>query len=187
MSRRPSRRLTRLLLAFGGGIALLLLLAFTCGRQAAWELVDRKVRHDFPGVTPTGREPLARWLADPRRDPPVLLDVRTRAEYDVSHLPGAIRVEPGAAPASVNVPKDRPIVTYCSVGYRSAALAEQLRAAGFQDVVNLEGSIFRWANEGRPLERDGHPTDTVHPYNPTWAMLLQPARRAPIPPADGEK
>lgn len=189
MIQRPPRRLTRVLLALGGGAAfLLLMLAFICGRWAAWELVDRKVRHDFPGVTATGPEPLARWLADPRREPPVLLDVRTRAEYDVSHLPGAIHVEPGSDPATVNLPRDRPIVTYCSVGYRSAALAERLRAAGFRDVVNLEGSIFRWANEGRPLECDGGLTTTVHPYNATWGLLLQPARRAPVvPPAGGSK
>ena len=158
------------------------------GRDAAWKLVERKVRHDFPGVPATRPEPLTRWLADPRREAPLLLDVRTRAEYDVSHLPGAIHVEPGADPATVNAPRDRPIVTYCSVGYRSAAMAERLRAAGFRDVVNLEGSIFQWANEGRPLERDGHPTTTVHPYNATWGMLLRPARRAPVvPPADGGK
>ena len=186
MGRLPSPRALALTLALAAGITLVFLVA-VYGREAAWKLVDRKVRHDFPDVTPTGPEPLARWLADPRREAPVLLDVRTRAEYDVSHLPGAIHVEPGADPATVNVPRDRPIVTYCSVGYRSAAMAEQLRAAGFRDVVNLEGSIFRWANEGRPLERDGHPAETVHPYNPTWGMLLEPARRAAVPPADGKK
>jgi hypothetical protein len=29
----------------------------------------------------------------------------------------------------------------------------------------MEGSIFQWANEGRPLEKEGKPVETVHPYN----------------------
>ena len=51
------------------------------------------------------------------------------------------------------IAKDAPIVTYCSVGYRSGKMAERLQAAGYTNVRNLEGSIFKWANEHRPLVR----------------------------------
>ena len=37
---------------------------------------------------------------------------------------------------------------------------------------NLKGSIFKWANEGRPLVQDGKPTHQVHPYNKYWGRLL---------------
>ena len=103
---------------------------------------------------------------------PVLLDVRTQAEFDVSRIAGARRVDPDAK--SVALPKDTLIVTYCSVGYRSAKFAQRLQEAGFTNVRNLEGSIFQWANEGRATE----PSAKVHPYNEKWGALLDPARRA---------
>ena len=42
-------------------------------------------------------------------------------------------------------------------------------------VSNLEGSIFRWSGEGRPLvDPKGKSTRLVHPYNPYWGRLLDP-------------
>ncbi len=38
-------------------------------------------------------------------------------------------------------------------------------------VVNLDGSIFEWANEGRPL--DGDEAGGVHPYNRVWGQALR--------------
>ncbi|CAN5587605.1 rhodanese-like domain-containing protein [soil metagenome] len=152
-------------------------------RGVDWFLVKRSLHskfHDVPWITT--RE-LADWLADQRRPQPVLLDVRTPAEWNVSHLPGARRVAPeaDAKTAAHGLPKDTPIVTYCSVGYRSAKMAERLRAAGYRRVQNLEGSIFEWANERRPLVREGEPVVRVHPYNSVWGHLLEPAVRAPLP------
>jgi rhodanese-related sulfurtransferase len=135
------------------------------------------VRIRFWNVPQIGTEELATWLKADR--PILILDVRTEAEYAVSHIRGARRVDPEARASQVlaGLPTDRPIVTYCSVGYRSAALAQRLIAAGRKDVFNLEGSIFQWANEGRPLEQDGKPVSTVHPYNDSWGRLLR--SRAP--------
>ncbi|MEY2529462.1 MAG: hypothetical protein QOJ05_1552 [Verrucomicrobiota bacterium] len=141
--------------------------------------MNAKIRADFPEVRRTTTSELAAALAG--KNKPVLLDVRTRAEFDVSHLEGAIRVEPGSGPAAISFPKDKPIVTYCSVGYRSAAFAKKLSQAGYRNGTNLEGSIFRWANENRPLVRDGAPTDKVHPYNRIWGLLLDKSHRAVIP------
>ena len=82
----------------------------------------------------------------------VLLDARTAAEFNVSHLPGAVlasNARMALDALEVNDP-ERTVVVYCSVGYRSSRLAKQLRARGFENVFNLEGSLFQWANEGRP-------------------------------------
>ena len=38
--------------------------------------------------------------------------------------------------------------------------------------MNLEGSIFRWAGEGRPVYRDGVRVEQVHPYDDRWGALL---------------
>lgn len=150
-------------------------------RGFGWALVDGKIRHDFPAVRRISTAELAAWLSDRERPAPLLLDVRTPTEYEVSHLAGARQVHPAAPASVVGGKKDEPIVTYCSVGYRSGSFAEKLRAAGYTNVVNLQGSIFRWANEGRPLVRNGEATAKVHPYNRTWGLLLKKKYRAEIP------
>ena len=149
-----------------------------------WSLVNAKIRRDFPDVKRITTAELAEWINDGKRPQPFLLDVRTRAEFEVSHLPRAHHVEPDAAASVVQQPHDLPIVTYCSVGYRSGRFAEKLRAAGFSNVVNLEGSIFRWANEGRPLFRGSERAEKVHPYNRSWGLLLRKQYRADAPAAD---
>lgn len=150
---------------------------------AGWLLVNWKVRHDFPTVRRLGTEDVAAWLNDSKRPQPVLLDVRTKPEFEISHLRGARRIEPDSAAAAIDLPRDQPIVTYCSVGYRSGAFAKKLQEAGYANVQNMSGSIFEWANEGRPIERDGERAGKVHPYNKRWGKLLKPSLRADVPPA----
>lgn len=146
-----------------------------------WSLVDRLIERDFPGVPAITTDSLAvRIAAEPAV---VLLDVRPEGEFAVSHLDGARRVDPEAPlPGWVEaLPRDTPIVAYCSVGYRSARLVEALREAGFDGASNLDGSIFRWANEGRPVVRDGRPVRDVHPYDRLWGRLLDPELRTRVP------
>lgn len=130
------------------------------------------VRHVLPKSVPMAQSPSNGVL---------LLDVREEDEFAVSHLPGAIRVDPDMAPedfmakfASMAVGKQ--VVFYCSVGVRSSQMAErvgtQLSAAGAKGVANLSGGIFRWHNERRGLVSRQGPTDLVHPYNRKWGALV---------------
>ncbi|HEX8679944.1 MAG TPA: rhodanese-like domain-containing protein [Chthoniobacterales bacterium] len=140
--------------------------------------MNAAIRGEFREVEPITTAELAAWLADDARPAPLLVDVRTRAEYEVSHLAGA---EYGGAGTGFDLsqqPRDRAIVTYCSIGYRSGRFARSLRAAGFTNVRNLEGSIFQWANEGRPVFRGEERVTEVHPYNNTWAVFLEHKHRA---------
>jgi rhodanese-related sulfurtransferase len=162
----------------------LLLACATRSYAFGWTLINAKIRSEFPDVKRITTAELAAWLDDAERPVPVLLDVRTRAEFEVSHLAHAEHVEPNAPASVIRHGKDRPIVTYCSVGYRSGSFAKRLMDAGFTNVVNLEGSIFRWANEGRPVVRDGREVEKVHPYNRAWGLLLKKERRADVAPAD---
>ena len=150
-------------------------------QSLTWTVVQQSVRASFPDVPALSTDSLAARLA--RGETPTLLDVRTAPEYAVSHLPGARRLDPDAPDlaALAGIPRDAPLVVYCSVGYRSAKMARRLRAAGFTDVENLEGSIFRWANEGRLVVRDGLPVREVHPYDAVWGRLLDPALRSHTP------
>lgn len=150
-------------------------------RAVAWEAVERDLAARYPDVSTVSTAVLAERLGGP--DAPLLLDARSEAEYAVSHLPGARRVDPDAAAqalaaALADVDRQREVVVYCSVGVRSAGVAERLGTVGFDRVANLEGSIFRWANEGRPLVRDGERVREVHPYNALWGRLLDPSLRA---------
>ncbi len=145
-----------------------------------WMLVNWKVRHDFPTVRRLTPNELGEWMNDKHRAQPVLFDVRTKAEFDVSQIHGAQRIDPEATASEIKLAKDQPIVTYCSVGYRSGVFAKELQDAGYTNVQNLSGSIFQWANEGRPLEHAGQRVTKVHPYNSTWGRLLKKELRADI-------
>jgi 3-mercaptopyruvate sulfurtransferase SseA len=89
-----------------------------------------------------------------------------------------VRPSADAYPALDTLASDTPIVVYCSVGYRSAGVVQALQAQGFSEVYNLKGSIFRWANEGRPVVRNGEPVSAVHPYDASWGQLLTDSLRA---------
>ncbi len=166
---------TRLLpLAFVSPLSALLL---SCQQTVAWPAVKQMIRAEFPAVEQISTQELNEWLASGAA--PLLLDVREEAEYRVSHLPGAVRVDPdGAVALPAGTAKDTPIVAYCSVGYRSSAFAARLTEQGYTGVRNLEGSIFEWANRGLPVVRDGREVRQVHPYARRWERLLDIELRA---------
>jgi rhodanese-related sulfurtransferase len=154
------------------------------GRALAFDLIQKVTARKFPAIEWLGREEFARWRADPSRVQPVVLDARSSAEYAVSHLRGATRIDP-RAPSLKTVaafPRDTPVVVYCRVGYRSARVASWLHRQGFGTVYDLAGGLFAWADEGRPLEVDGRPATQVHPYSTSWGKLLTPDVRADAPP-----
>lgn len=103
----------------------------------------------------------------------VVLDTREMNEYAVSHLPGArlIPYEGFQIGALEDVPKDAEIVVYCSVGYRSERIGEQLLAAGYTNVSNLYGGIFNWKYQGNEvIKMNGESTDRIHTYNEQWSQ-----------------
>lgn len=170
-----------------GCIALLtlagMLLTATAGRVGAQEqslsavVRDVSARHSsLAHMTPAE---LVNRLA--HANDLVLIDVREESEYTVSHLGGAFRVAPGIWRSTFlsryrDALKGKTVVFYCSVGVRSSALAESVKAdllaAGVKEIVNLEGGIFAWHNQSRPLVDDRGPTAFVHPYDAYWGRLL---------------
>lgn len=135
--------------------------------------IKAQIREEFPDVSQLSTQALERWLSTGARTP-LLLDARESEEFAVSRLRNA-QLAPSAREALAllaDTPKNQLIVAYCLVGYRSAALAQELAARGFTNVYNLEGSLFEWANRGLPVYRDGRPVEKVHPYNWWWGRLL---------------
>ncbi|MCY3770410.1 MAG: rhodanese-like domain-containing protein [Gemmatimonadetes bacterium] len=146
-----------------------------------WSTTLKMIRAKFPGVAQLSTDSLQTWLDESgQAERPLLLDVRDREEYEVSHLRDAVPApsREEALKAVEGSSTDRPVVLYCSVGYRSSEMAEFLAKQGFRKVYNLEGSIFAWANEGRPVFRGDEQVQTVHPYDRIWGKLLKKALRA---------
>jgi len=165
-------------LLLGAGVALF------AGRPIAFAVVHRMTARKFPQVKWIDGTALARGRADTTRPQPVILDARTQEEFLVSHLGGAIRIDPYRPILRPirSFPKDTAIVVYSSVGYRGARLADFLARQGYGNVVVLDGSIFQWANEGRTVVRDDRPAKQVHPYDGRWGWLLESRYRAEAPP-----
>ena len=80
----------------------------------------------------------------------LIRELREKEEYDISHIKNAKYA--GYYKFSLDqlnsIDKDTTIVVYCSVGYRSSKIAKKLIQAGFKDVRNLYGGIFKWVNTG---------------------------------------
>jgi rhodanese-related sulfurtransferase len=89
--------------------------------------------------------------------PVKLVDVRTVEEFNEIRAVGAR-----------NIPLDRfnpatllqshenaaePIYFICAVGGRSAWACEAMMAAGYENVVNVEGGTQQWYSAGLPVER----------------------------------
>lgn len=157
-------------------------------RAMDWTETKELVRTEFPEAPQLSISGLATIL-ERQSLPPLVIDVRDAEEYAVSHLPGAVHAQGSELERLVReAGAQRPIVLYCSVGYRSARETEKLRRKGYSNVTNLEGSIFEWANAGKPLVHGGpqskSPTDAVHPFDETWGVLLDAERRSYVPRVD---
>jgi rhodanese-related sulfurtransferase len=165
-------------------LPLLTVAVATLSSPAASQAADpsslrRLISMRFPGLDWLGTADLAEWLANESAPAPTLLDAREEAEYVVSHIEGAVRIDPDAKGTDLpTLESDAPVVVYCSVGYRSGAIARRLEKSGHTRVFNLTGGIFAWANEGRPVYRGQERVEEVHPFDSTWSRYLDPALRA---------
>ena len=144
--------------------------------EERWAETLRFVRETFPDVPQLSTERLAELLVGDVEV--VLLDARSKEEFETSHLHGAVRATSvRSAQAALEEYGEGPtVVVYCSVGYRSSRLSQQLREHGVENVFNLEGSLFKWANEGRPVYTGSEPVQPVHPFDEDWGELLHPSR-----------
>ena len=106
------------------------------------------------------------------RNPISLIDVRAPAEFQVSQIKGAFNLETASSIAKKFPAKETELVLYCSIGYRSAKLGDELKKMGYLNVWNLKGSIFEWANRGNPVHRGEVKVSTVHTYSRFWGILL---------------
>ncbi len=162
-------KLMDLLRQFGAILTLLLMTSCTSA-QLNWKSLKTQIRQQFPAVEHITITDFKQHYAGKA----LVIDVREANEFAVSHIPDAVHFQdPDKLAVWIEQQPTQPVVVYCSVGYRSAKMAASLNKLGLQQVVNLEGSIFEWANQGEPVLSQTGPTQKVHPFNEKWGQLLQ--------------
>jgi rhodanese-related sulfurtransferase len=78
---------------------------------------------------------------------PFILDVRSDAEYEAGHIPGAAHIpfqQVGRRASEIPVTKDSEIVVYCGHGPRAWMAGAVLRRHGFTNVKYLKGHWAGW-------------------------------------------
>ena len=118
--------------------------------MASYRELLQQVRREIEEVDASRAREL---LEEPQ--PPVLVDVRRRDEWDEGYIPGAIHVPRGSLESRIEraaPDRDRPVLVYCSVGERSALAAKTLGELGYTDVASIAGGFTDWKRNGFPTE-----------------------------------
>ena len=105
----------------------------------------------------------------------VLIDVRKSNEQEVSMLPHALTTAGFAETFRHGIPKEKRLVVYCTIGYRSGKYAEELAKQGFK-AENLEGGVLAWSFAGGKLFTKNSvgevvETNRIHVYDPEWNIV----------------
>ncbi len=86
----------------------------------------------------------------------VVLDVRTPAEFAAGHLPNAINLDvsaPDFAQKLRGMDKAKSYLVYCQTGNRSGKATDEMHAAGFEHLYDLQGGVSAWQQLGGPLTK----------------------------------
>ncbi len=87
---------------------------------------------------------------------PMVIDVRGPSEYAAGHIQGAVNIPLGQLARKLKqLPRDRPVVTYCNMHHRGESRGERaallLREQGYQ-ARTIDGGYPAWTEAGLPVE-----------------------------------
>jgi rhodanese-related sulfurtransferase len=78
-------------------------------------------------------------------DKVTILDTRTQAEYDAWHIPEAVLMPYTEIRQRLDeIPRDKPVYTYCRSGFRSYIAYCALKQSGWDDVAFLAGGMITY-------------------------------------------
>ena len=84
-----------------------------------------------------------------------VVDVRSRAEWEAGHIPGALHIPLGElALRQAEVPTNGTVVVQCRTGGRAAIGASLLQRLGRTNVLKFDGGYVAWQAAGQPVESD---------------------------------
>ncbi|HEV2430697.1 MAG TPA: rhodanese-like domain-containing protein, partial [Burkholderiales bacterium] len=116
-----------------------------CGKPPSMTAADpgwAPLMYTFAGIW----EVQPHWLEEHLRDVQIV-DVREPDEFNgpLGHVPGAVLMPLGSLVDKKSLlDAQKPIVTVCRSGARSAQATVLLAKAGFDRVANLSGGMLRW-------------------------------------------
>ena len=85
-----------------------------------------------------------------------VIDVREESELPVGVIPEAIHLSKGVIERDIEkhiADHNAKIIVYCSGGYRSALVADNLQKMGFTNVYSLTGGLRAWLDAGNVLAK----------------------------------
>jgi len=127
-----------------------LLIAPLVAQETPAKIVDIKAADAIELV----KKDSADTKADPKKQPLIVLDVRTPKEYADAHLAGATNLDYHAKTfkeALAKLDKSKPYLVHCAVGGRSKQTCDLMKALGFKSVYHLEGGLTAWQKAGGPV------------------------------------
>ena len=86
----------------------------------------------------------------------VVLDVRTKKEYQEGHIPGSVLIDfnsPDFDKEIAKLDKSKTYLVHCAAGGRSAKACKKMESMNFQSLYNLEGGMGAWQKQGKPVEK----------------------------------
>ncbi len=120
-------------------------------------------KKDFPKVRDISPQEAMELL---NQDKLVFVDTRKPEEMAVSMLPGAVSRQYFLNHS--NQYKDKTIVAYCTISYRSGIFAHNLANEGIA-VLNLQAGILAWLLEGgKVYDQSQKEVKRVHVYGRKW-------------------
>tara|TARA_R110001583_G_scaffold10698_5_gene49110 strand:- start:29096 stop:29479 length:384 start_codon:yes stop_codon:yes gene_type:complete len=85
---------------------------------------------------------------------PIILDVRSEAEFQQGHIQGAINIsyeKLGSESHLLETYKNQPMVIYCRSGRRAEVAYQTLKTKGFTQLIDLQGHMILWEKRQYPL------------------------------------
>jgi rhodanese-related sulfurtransferase len=111
----------------------------------------------FPALQPRGKRASALQATQLiNRGKTTIVDVRSAAEFANGHLRDAKNIplaDLAQRIGELDKSKSRSVIIVCQSGARADKAVRQLAAAGFEDVVSLEGGLAAWQAAGLPVAK----------------------------------
>jgi len=111
----------------------------------------------FPALQPRGKRASALEATQIiNRGKSTIVDVRSAAEFANGHLRDAKNIplaDLAKRIGELDKAKARSVIVVCESGTRAAKAVRQLAAAGFDDVVSLDGGLAAWQAAGLPVAK----------------------------------
>lgn len=85
----------------------------------------------------------------------IIIDVRTQAEFQSGHVPGARNIPLNELPdkiSSLTADRIQPVYFICASGVRSAKATQLARSQGYTKAINIKDGTYGWTSAGFPLE-----------------------------------